>query len=100
MFINREAFDAWYVKYTTRLNSEALNQDVRSISMKKANPVYVLRNYMAEIAITKARDENDFSEIDVLMQLLKNPYVEQAGFEHYAGHPPEWAQRIEVSCSS
>ena len=68
--------------------------------MRRSNPKYILRNYIAEIAIRKAQDENDYTEIENLMKILGTPFDEHPEFEHYAGHPPEWAQQIEVSCSS
>ena len=68
--------------------------------MKQVNPKFILRNYICEIAIRKAQDENDYSEIENLMKILSDPFSEHEAFEHYAGHPPEWAHQIEVSCSS
>jgi uncharacterized protein YdiU (UPF0061 family) len=67
--------------------------------MNRVNPLYVLRNHLAEEAIRAAKT-GDVSEIDTLMTLLRNPYVAQAGYERYAGLPPDWAGSLEVSCSS
>ena len=103
LFIDREAFDGWFSIYQTRLNRDGENHaeaQQRCQRMKQVNPKYILRNYMAEIAIRKAQDEDDYSEIEQLMHILQNPFDEHPDFEHYAGHPPEWAQQIEVSCSS
>lgn len=100
LFLDREAFDTWFNQYQSRLKIETITPDVRSELMKKSNPKFILRNYMAEIAIRKAQDEDDFSEIENLMTILSQPFDEHPDFEHYAGHPPEWAQQIEVSCSS
>ncbi|HHO58642.1 MAG TPA: hypothetical protein ENJ64_00265 [Thiotrichales bacterium] len=100
LFNDRHAFEQWHTRWRQRLEKETLSPQQRSAQMKKANPKYILRNYMAEIAIRKAEDENDYSEIDKLMQLLGRPFDEQAEFEHYAGQPPHWAQQIAVSCSS
>jgi uncharacterized protein YdiU (UPF0061 family) len=100
LFIQREAFDGWLEKYEQRIAEENINAADRSRRMRQVNPKYILRNYMVEIAIRKASDEQDYSEIDVLLELLKNPDDEHAPLEHYAGHPPEWAQQISVSCSS
>jgi uncharacterized protein YdiU (UPF0061 family) len=77
-----------------------LPDNERASKMKKINPKYILRNYMAEAAIRKAEDENDYSEIDRLFNLLQKPFDEQPENESYAGLPPEWAQEISVSCSS
>ena len=105
LFIDRPAFDAWYELYRERLAQDYDLQDKASLArrsnqMKQVNPKYILRNYMAEIAIRKAQDEDDYSEIENLMTILSTPFDEHEAFEHYAGHPPEWAQKIEVSCSS
>lgn len=100
LFIDRTSFDQWQESYQHRLKQENVLAEVRSEQMKRVNPKYILRNYMAEIAIRKAQDENDYSEIENLMKILSEPFEEHMDFEHYAGHPPEWAQQIEVSCSS
>lgn len=67
--------------------------------MKNINPKYILRNYMAEVAIKKAENK-DYSEIEQLFNLLQNPFDEQPENETYASFPPEWAQEISISCSS
>lgn len=99
IFIQRDQFDLWAAKYQQRLTKEDDNDEQRSIKMKQVNPKYILRNYMAEIAIKKA-EEKDYSEIDRLFKLLQDPFSEQPENEAYAGLPPEWAEEISVSCSS
>jgi uncharacterized protein YdiU (UPF0061 family) len=59
-----------------------------------------LRNYLAEIAIRKAEDDKDYSEIDTLFNLLSHPFDEQLDLEIYTNEAPDWAQNLEVSCSS
>jgi len=100
LFIHREAFDQWAQAYKERLSRESSDDKVRSTRMKKTNPKYILRNYMAEQAIRKAQDERDYSEIDRLSGILKSPYDEQPEHEDYAGFPPDWASTLSVSCSS
>lgn len=55
---------------------------------------------MAEIAIRKASDDGDFSEIERLRRLLATPFAEHPDMAHYAGAAPDWAQGLAVSCSS
>ncbi len=100
MFLDREAFDAWAEQYAQRLHQEQSEDHARSVRMKAVNPKYILRNYLAEIAIRKAEDEGDYSEIEQLFDLLQKPFDEQPDKEHYASLPPEWAQGIAMSCSS
>jgi uncharacterized protein YdiU (UPF0061 family) len=68
--------------------------------MRAVNPKYILRNHLAEIAIRRAVDERDYSEVDRLHALLARPCDEQPQHAAYAAEPPDWARRIEVSCSS
>ncbi len=99
LFIDRAAFDAWAIRYRQRLRAEHSIDAVRRVAMDKINPKYVLRNYLAQVAIDKAQDK-DFSEVQRLLQILRHPFDEQPEHEAYAALPPDWAAGIEVSCSS
>jgi hypothetical protein len=68
--------------------------------MNRVNPKYILRNYLAEVAIRNAEDEKDYNEIEALFNLLSNPFDEHEGLEYYANTAPDWAKGLEVSCSS
>jgi uncharacterized protein YdiU (UPF0061 family) len=68
--------------------------------MNQVNPKYILRNYLAQNAIALAVEKKDYSEIDRLLELLRNPYAEQPEMEKYAAAPPNWGKHIIVSCSS
>ena len=72
----------------------------RKTVMDSVNPKYVLRNYIAEVAIRKAVDENDYSEIERVRMLLKYPFSEQPGSEVYAAPAPDRARSLVISCSS
>jgi uncharacterized protein YdiU (UPF0061 family) len=99
LFIDRSAFDAWLSEYRQRLALENSDDTRRKQAMDKANPKYVLRNYLAQIAIDKAQNK-DFSEVKTLLEILHRPFDEQPEHEQYAALPPDWAAAIEVSCSS
>jgi uncharacterized protein YdiU (UPF0061 family) len=99
LFVEREAFDAWATQYAGRLRAEASIDAERAVRMRGVNPKYVLRNHLAEAAIRRAR-EGDFSEVQRLLRVLQKPYDEQPEHEADAGFPPDWAQHLEVSCSS
>jgi len=100
LFISRINFDHWARAYNDILVRYNSDDNARQHEMNLHNPKYILRNYLAQIAIDKARREKDYSEIDRLLSCLRNPFAEQPEFEMYAGEPPDWAKTIEVSCSS
>jgi uncharacterized protein YdiU (UPF0061 family) len=99
-FADGAAFDQWAARYSKRLRDEHSDDASRTAAMKQHNPKYILRNYLAQTAIEKATMEKDFTEIDRLLALLRDPFSEQPEFEAYAAEPPEWAEQIAVSCSS
>ena len=99
LFIDRAAFDSWAKQYRQRLQVESAGDADRAIAMNKVNPKYVLRNYLAQVAIEKAQ-KKDFTEVNRLLTVLQRPYDEQPEYEQYAALPPDWASYLEVSCSS
>jgi uncharacterized protein YdiU (UPF0061 family) len=100
MFLDRAAFDAWAACYRRRLLSEGGKDEERKARMNQVNPKYVLRNYLVHNAITLATEKRDFSEVDRLLDLLRDPFAEQPAMEKYAASPPNWGKHIVVSCSS
>ena len=99
----KESMVKWLRGYKTRLKSENEEDSLRINRMNAANPKYVLRNYLAQQAIDKAED-GDFSEIEQLLGILKNPYEEQDNAKQYFQKRPDWARNKPgcsmLSCSS
>ena len=93
----KRLWNLWFNSYFERLQKETLSNTERKQKMDVINPKYVLRNYMAQLAIDAA-DEFDYSLIDELYQLLKKPYSEQPENEKWFAKRPEWA-RHKVGCS-
>jgi hypothetical protein len=99
MFSDQAEFYKWLTAYKDRLTDENSEDISRNKLMVSRNPVYVLRNYMAQQAIDRA-EQGDYSEIDRLLVLLSNPFDEQTDSEGYAQPTPEWGKKLVVSCSS
>ncbi len=87
----------WFENYAERLKKETVSDEERKEHMNTVNPKYVLRNYMAQLAIDDA-DKGDCKLIDELFQMLKKPYDEQLEYEKWFVKRPDWA-RDKVGCS-
>jgi uncharacterized protein YdiU (UPF0061 family) len=100
LFIDRQAARHWLERYRLRIAAEGRVLDPQRIqSMLASNPLYILRNHLAQQAIERAQN-GDPSEIDQLVTLLAKPFEYQSGMSAYSALPPAWASKIEVSCSS
>jgi len=93
----------WLRSYIYRLRQDATPVTTRRKNMNSVNPKYVLRNYLAQLAIDKA-EKGDFSMVGKLLDLLRRPYDEQPDMEKFAQKRPDWARHRPgssmLSCSS
>jgi uncharacterized protein YdiU (UPF0061 family) len=89
----------WLERYAAR----ARHEPAREERMRRANPKYVFRNYLAVQAID-ALEQGDGSLLERLMRVLQRPYDEQPEHEELAQRRPEWARQhpgaSALSCSS
>lgn len=99
LFTQPDAAQTWLAQYTARLAADDQNPEARVARMNAANPLYVLRNHLAQQAIDAAL-RDDATEIETLLMLLQDPFTERPGFEAYAAAAPDWARGLAVSCSS
>ena len=92
---HRSQTEAWLAAYQGQIASQSPNN--RMGIMNAVNPKYVLRNYIAQLAIDDA-EQGDFTKVRELLEVLRQPYAEQPQFAHYADKRPDWA-RTRVGCS-
>jgi len=94
---------SWLRAWATRVSSESRPDAARQAAMAAVNPKFVLRNFLAQVAIDKA-EQGDMSEIDLLLDVMRRPYDDQPERHEYAARRPEWARERAgcsmLSCSS
>ena len=93
----------WLRRYRGRIQSDGTTDQVRRECMHQVNPKYVLRNYMAQLAIDKS-ETGDHSLVNELLDVLRRPYDDQPGKSEHAQKRPDWARERAgcsmLSCSS
>lgn len=94
---DKAQIETWLADYLKAAKAQGQSNEDRAVLMNQTNPKYVLRNYLSQIAIDSA-EAGDYSKVDELLNALKNPYDEQAEYEHLAKKRPEWA-RNKAGCS-
>ncbi|WP_269497100.1 protein adenylyltransferase SelO [Acinetobacter baumannii] len=92
-------FDAFLTQYQNIREYQDI--DELDANMQQVNPIYILRNHMAQRAI-EAAERDDFSEVDRLFKLLNHPYTRQPDLEkpEDLGPLPSDVPDVAVSCSS
>jgi len=100
--VERRTLD-WVRALNNRARKETLKPHERTASMRLANPKYVPRNYLAQLAIDDA-EQGDFTKLRELIAALRRPYSEQPEYAHLSGPRPDWAKNKPgcsmLSCSS
>ena len=100
---NEPKWASWLQQYAKRLLLENVSQEERQKNMLSVNPKYVLRNYMAQLAIEDA-EKGKYDLLHEMHKLLKKPYAEQAEMEKWFALRPDWALNkvgcSQLSCSS
>ena len=99
LFIDRESFSSWHKQLFNRQQQEGRDEDLIRQDMLSANPAYVLRNHLLQLAIDKA-ETGDYSEVNQLLAAVQQPFEEKVEFADYQKLPPDWAAHLKVSCSS
>ena len=98
-----ESWRKWHEKFILYTEAEKISPSDRQMKMKLVNPKYVLRNYMAQLAIEEA-EKGNYNLVNELYDMLLNPYDEQELYQKWYAKRPDWAKHkvgsSQLSCSS
>ncbi len=98
LFKNEENVQKWCHNYFGFVATNGVKK--RMDVMRQTNPKFILRNWIAEDVIRAVIDNKDYSKIDDVLNILRDPFSEHDAFEHYAAAPKEEQKNICLSCSS
>lgn len=96
---DRKELKAWLLKYDQRLELESLSDFDRSFNMKKTNPKFVLKNYIAQEVIEEV-EAGSSQKLEAWLKVLSTPFDEHPGFDSYSLPTPSEKKNFTVSCSS
>lgn len=68
--MDRQVADEWLARYAQRLELETRARDEREYEMRRVNPKYILRNYLAHKVILEAQN-GDYEPMKELIKVLK-----------------------------
>ena len=100
LFATPEAYDAWAMRWRSRLTREGVDPHERARNMRSVNPAFIPRNHRVEQALEAAIERADFAPFTELLTVLKRPYEDQEGFENYADPPGEGERVFEAFCGT
>lgn len=93
----------WLERFAARVVADARDPAERAAAADAVNPIYLLRNWLSQEAIDAAT-RGDEEPLRTLFDVVRDPFVERDGLEHYAGLRPDWARDAPgcstLSCSS
>ena len=89
----------WLDQYDERLKENTSSTEERHTAMLQTNPKFVLKNYILQEAITAA-ENGDYTVVDALFNIAKDPYAEHEEHERWAGATPDEFKNKKLSCSS
>ena len=85
--VGKEEFDRWYQMWQQRLTRQCESREEVSKLMKINNPSIIPRNHRVEEALEAAVKNSDYSIMDKLLEVLKNPYEYSKEQEEYTSLP-------------
>ena len=95
-----EDFKKWYKLWQDRLDKQGKSKDDVEELMKRSNPTVIPRNDKVEEALNKAVNEEDYSGVKSLLEVINNPYDYGNINEYYSQVPKERKIPYKTYCGT
>ena len=93
-------YKEWHNKWQARLQRQNKTKDELFELMKNSNPAVIPRNHRVEEALRTADENEDYSVMDKLISVLKNPFAHSADQKEYAELPPPSFCNYKTFCGT
>jgi len=88
-FKDQESLTSWLKDWMNELKTKKINKKDAIKVMDEKNPIFIPRNHFLERTIEKAIKDNDYSEMQTLLEVLAKPFEEQPNYSTYIDPPNE-----------
>lgn len=95
-----EEFKAWEKSWKQRLESQDKSADEVRELMKSFNPALIPRNHLVEEALSKASDNDDYSALSELLEVLARPFDHGHADEKYRKPPEPSSMPYKTYCGT
>jgi uncharacterized protein YdiU (UPF0061 family) len=93
-------FADWYDKWQKRLDRQQETIDTSQQLMRKSNPSIIPRNHRVEEALAAAVENQDYSVMNRLLEVLAAPYAYTALQDEYCALPEQTSQQYRTFCGT
>jgi len=105
LMINQDQFSEtellkWIIRWKDRLSRQTTSLQESVNLMHLHNPAFIPRNHKVEEALDAATNQNDFSLIHKLLNVLSQPYLEQPNFSDYQTLPESNDNNYKTFCGT
>ncbi|MEP6935929.1 MAG: protein adenylyltransferase SelO [Nitrospirota bacterium] len=84
LFADHGAYDSWVVGWRERLKQEPNSGQNHAAAMRMANPAFIPRNHLVEVALNAAVAKEDFQPFEELVEVVSHPYEDRPELVRYA----------------
>jgi uncharacterized protein YdiU (UPF0061 family) len=99
LFADAPAFDAWSERWLARVGAQGADLTAIADGMDRVNPVYIPRNQRVEEALAAAT-AGDLGPFERLVEVVRRPFEEREGLDHYAVPAPESFGSYQTFCGT
>lgn len=100
VLFGNEDFNEWYEKWQLRLTRQHESKASVQQLMKDNNPAVIPRNHRVEEAIESAVEQEDYSVMERLLEVLANPFAHSPEQVEYATLPPQSDCPYQTFCGT
>ena len=99
-FSDLKALEEWLMLWEKRVQANGASREQCALAMNSVNPIYIPRNHKMEEALDAAVNQSDLGPFTKMLELVTEPYDEQAGCDDYAVPAPLDAKPHVTFCGT